>query len=341
MLAAVTHAEMQGLRAGDPPARGAGSPRFVQAALPDAGDVAPALRRGLAAGRAQIPARFLYDELGSRLFDAITALPEYYPTRTEAALLAEHLPAIAAAVPVQGCTLIDLGAGSCEKAPRLFPMVRPRQYVAVDISVDFLRTALTRLQLEHPAITMLGVGTDFSSSLELPAAVGGERRLFFYPGSSIGNFAPDEAVAFLRRVRERMDGHGALWIGADLQKDRRVLVRAYDDGLGVTAAFNRNILRHVNALAGTDFAPADWRHVARYDEQHGRIEMHLEAERSLTVRWPGGERAFAQGERIHTENSYKYTPDGFRALLERAGLRQVGMWTDQKGWFGFFVAVPA
>ncbi|MCA8967767.1 MAG: L-histidine N(alpha)-methyltransferase, partial [Planctomycetes bacterium] len=185
------------------------------------------------------------------------------------------------------------------------------------------------------------VGTDFSTRLELPAAVGAERRLFFYPGSSIGNFAPDEAVAFLRRVRERMDQHGALWIGADLQKDRGTLVRAYDDGLGVTAAFNRNILRHANALAGTDFAPADWRHVARYDEQHGRIEMHLEAERNLTVRWPGGERAFAQGERIHTENSYKYTPDGFRALLERAGLRQVGMWTDAKQWFGFVVAVPA
>jgi dimethylhistidine N-methyltransferase len=338
MLPGVTHAETEGLRPA--PGREPRSPQFVQAALPDAGDVAPMLRRAIAAPAASIPPRFLYDELGSRLFDAITALPEYYPTRTEAAVLAEHLPAMAAATPVSGCTLIDLGAGNCEKAPRLFPVVSPRQYVAVDISVEFLRTALHRLQLEHPDIAMLGVGTDFSSQLELPAAVQQQRRLFFYPGSSIGNFSPDGAVAFLARVRARMEQAGVLWIGADLKKDPEVMVRAYDDELGITAAFNRNVLRHVNKLAQTDFSPADWQHVARFDEPLSRVEMHLEARRDVTVAWPGGERRFAAGERIHTENSYKHTPDTFRDLLARAGLREVGMWTDPKKWFGIFVAVP-
>ncbi|HEB53222.1 MAG TPA: L-histidine N(alpha)-methyltransferase [bacterium] len=317
------------------------APKLVQTSLPSIDDVAATIWRGLTADSATIPARFLYDELGSRLFDAITALPEYYPTRTEAAIFAEHLPALARLAPVQGCTLIDLGAGSCEKAPRLFPFVHPRQYVAVDISVDHLRTALERLQIEHPDIEMLGVGTDFSTRLELPAAVRRERRLFFYPGSSIGNFEPHAAVTFLAGLRAAMEPDGALWIGVDLQKSVDVLVRAYDDELGVTAAFNRNALRHVNALLGTDFAPGDWRHVARYDRRHQRIEMHLEAGHEVTARCPLGERTFQRGERIHTESSYKHTPEGFRDLLARAGLRVVGHHTDDEQWFGIFVAVPA
>ncbi len=341
MLPRVTHAETEGLPSGRGAGRARVLPRFVQAALPDAGDVAPTLRRGLAAERAWIPARFLYDELGSRLFDAITALPEYYPTRTEAAIFDAHLPAMAAATPVAGCTLVDLGAGSCEKAPKLFPAVRPRQYAAVDISVEFLRTAVSRLQLEHPDIDMVGVGTDFSSRLELPDEVAAERRLFFYPGSSIGNFGPADATAFLGRVRDAMGDDGALWIGVDLRKDVETMVRAYDDEIGVTAAFNRNVLRHVNKLAGTDFSPADWDHVARFDEELSRIEMHLQARADVTVRWPGGERRFAAGERMHTESSYKYGLDDFRDLLGRAGLRQVGVWTDPKKWFGVFVAAPA
>ena len=303
--------------------------------------MAAVLRTALVGERPAVPARFLYDELGSRLFDAITLLPEYYPTRTEAALLQEHLPAIAAAAPVVGATLIDLGAGNCEKAARLFPVVRPEQYVAVDISVEFLRVALRRLQFEHPQIDMLGVGTDFSRRLELPAAVRAQRRLFFYPGSSIGNFTPDEATGFLRRLRAHTEPDSVLWIGVDLQKPREVLERAYDDELGVTAAFNRNLLRHVNRLAGTNFVPADWRHIALYAADRGRVEMHLEATHELQVTWPGGERRFAAGDRIHTENSYKYTRDSFAAVLQAAGFTTAGVWTDAKGWFAFFAAVPA
>jgi L-histidine N-alpha-methyltransferase len=296
---------------------------------------------GLAGAPPSIAPKFLYDQLGSRLFEAITALPEYYPTRTEAELLAEHLPAITAAAPVDGGTLIDLGAGSCAKAAALFPHVRPGTYVAVDIAGAFLGGAVEQLQRLHPGLPMVAVETDFTAGLELPAAVPRQRRLFFYPGSSIGNFTPSEAVAFLRTVRGEMQPDSVLWIGVDLQKDPALLVAAYDDALGVTAAFNRNVLLHVNRLAGTDFALADWRHVALYDERAGRIEMHLEAVRDVDVRWRNGGRTFRAGQRIHTENSYKYTVPHFRSVLGAADLHAVGHWTDPAGWFAFFVARPA
>ncbi|MEO6593307.1 MAG: L-histidine N(alpha)-methyltransferase [Planctomycetota bacterium] len=308
---------------------------------PRATNDAALLRTALAAPHPSIPPKFFYDQLGSHLFAAITALDEYYPTRTEAALLAEHLPAIAAATPVAGCTFIDLGAGNCEKAARLLPTVRPARYVAVDISADFLVASLEALQRRFPDLEMLGVGTDFSERLELPPAVPKQRPLFFYPGSSIGNFAPPRAVAFLESVGAHMQQGGALWIGVDLRKPTVILQRAYDDDLGVTAAFNRNVLRHINQIAGTDFALVDWRHVAFYDEQHGRIEMHLEAVREVDVTWPGGHRHFHRGDRLHTENSYKYDVEGFDELLAAAGLRSLGCWTDPARWFGFFVAVPA
>jgi L-histidine N-alpha-methyltransferase len=294
---------------------------------------------GLAGAPPSIAPKFLYDQLGSRLFEAITALPEYYPTRTEAELLAEHLPAITAAAPVDGGTLIDLGAGSCAKAAALFPHVRPGTYVAVDIAGAFLGGAVEQLQRLHPGLPMVAVETDFTAGLELPAAVPRQRRLFFYPGSSIGNFTPSEAVAFLRTVRGEMQPDSVLWIGVDLQKDPALLVAAYDDALGVTAAFNRNVLLHVNRLAGTDFALADWRHVALYDERAGRIEMHLEAVRDQEITLNGGKRRFIQGERIHTENSYKYRADEFEALLREAGFTRFHRWESAgAGYFVFYAA---
>ena len=313
---------------------------FVQTAAPQQADPAEQLLAGIAAPKASIPPWHLYDDIGSRLFEVITAVPDYYPTRTEAALLTEHLPAIASAVDMEGGTIIDLGAGSCEKAPRLFPFVRPRQYAPVDISADFLKAAVERLQHEHPSIEMIGVGTDFSTHLELPEAVGRERRLFFYPGSSIGNFTPDQARGFLQRVREQMFHDSAMLIGIDLVKDIATLERAYDDRLGVTAAFNRNTLYNVNRTAGTDFDPADWRHLSRFDKQLSRIEMLLEARQPTTVSWSGGERHFRAGERIHTESSYKYTLETFAELLGSAGLRTTGSWTDSKDWFAMFLATP-
>jgi dimethylhistidine N-methyltransferase len=316
--------------------KSAAEPAFVQLHVEDRAAVRDELAAGLRATPAAVSPKFLYDPLGSRLFDAITELPEYYPTRTEASIMAANAEAIAAAcAPV--ATLVDLGAGNCAKAGRLFATLRPQRYVAVDISVEYLRQALACLQREHPAVPMLGVGMDFSVSIDLPEAVGAGPRLLFYPGSSIGNFSPATALRFLRQAQRASQG-GQLLIGVDLVKPADLLEAAYDDALGVTGAFNLNLLRHVNALLGTDFDTRQWRHVALYDERESRIEMHLQAREALTVRWPGGERGFADGERLHTENSYKYRPADFESMLRDAGFGELQRWTDDREWFAVYAA---
>ncbi|GAB4113342.1 MAG: L-histidine N(alpha)-methyltransferase [Rubrivivax sp.] len=296
---------------------------------------------GLLQPHAEASPKFFYDALGSRLFDAITELPEYYPTRTEAAVMAAREPEIAAAVRAAlgpGFTMVDLGAGSCTKAARLFEAVAPARYVAVDISADHLRDAIGGLQRQHPALEMVGLGMDFSARLVLPPGLVEGPVLVFYPGSSIGNFTPEQALRLLREARA-LAPHSALLIGVDRVKDAATLEAAYDDELGVTAAFNRNLLKHLNALLGTDFRVRQWRHRALWSAAEGRIEMHLEAREALTVRWPGAERRFAAGERIHTENAYKWQPPAFEALLRRAGYGAVTHWTDARGWFSVFLAV--
>ncbi len=312
------------------------TPRFIQCHVADS----EADRREIEAGLLRHPAhaspKYLYDRLGSRLFEAITELPEYYPTRTEAAIIAAHGAAMAQRIGA-GSTLIDLGAGNCAKAVRLFPLLEPERYVAVDISVDFLHDALRRVQREHPSLDVVGLGQDFSSSLDLEAELVANRAVFFYPGSSIGNFTPDEALAFLKRVRKQAHG-GGLLIGVDLVKPATILRAAYDDAIGVTAAFNLNILRQLNRLIGSDFSPTDWRHIGLYNEAASRVEMHLEARHPVDVRWPGAHRAFGAGERIHTENSCKYTLENFAALLQEAGFNTSEHWTDERGWFGVFWA---
>jgi dimethylhistidine N-methyltransferase len=284
---------------------------------------------GLRAPRASASPKYLYDALGSKLFEAICELPEYYPTRTEAAIFERHGEEIVGSVGAGG-TLIDLGAGNCAKAARLFPLLSPSQYVPVDISADFLHAAVAQLSRQFPGIAMLPLGMDFSSTLTLPVEVSRTRRLFFYPGSSIGNFHPDEALAFLRRMRE---AGGDLLIGVDLVKEHAVLDAAYDDALGVTASFNLNLLNHLNRLLGADFNLREWRHRGFFNGQESRVEMHLEARRDTVVRWTGGERRFGEGERIHTENSYKYTPDSFAGLLRNAGYEPAHTWTDERDWF--------
>ncbi|MBP0597776.1 L-histidine N(alpha)-methyltransferase [Herbaspirillum sp. LeCh32-8] len=292
------------------------------------------LEAGLTAPQAAISPKYLYDALGSKLFEAICELPEYYPTRTEAAIFSAHAEDIAAAVGT-GVTLIDLGAGNCAKAAGLFPALRPRQYVPIDISAEFLHGAVNGLRQRFPDIPMHEVAMDFSASLELPATVNRDRRLFFYPGSSLGNFDPQQALAFLRRMRHALQigEAGGVLLGLDLVKDSRVLDAAYDDELGVTAAFNLNMLNHVNRLMGADFNARDWRHVGFYNVELQRVEMHLEARRDLIVRWDGDRRTFRQGERIHTENSHKFTPEDILSMLEDAGFGDVRMWTDPQRWF--------
>jgi L-histidine Nalpha-methyltransferase len=320
------------------------TPRFIQAHDSGSHDE----RQDAIAGLSRMPAtaspKHFYDRLGSHLFDAITELPEYYPTRTEAAIFQAHGEAMAREIGA-GATLVDLGAGNCAKAARLLPLLQPARYVAVDISADYLRDALRKLQGEHPQLDIVGVGMDFSRSPALPEGLlsAADRPVFFYPGSSIGNFTPEEALAFLRGVHSqarsgvhaqaRSGVHaqargGGLLIGVDLVKPRAVLEAAYDDALGVTAAFNLNLLRNLNRAAGTDFDPRQWRHVALFNDRASRIEMHLEAREPLTVSWPSGQRRFERGERLHTENSYKYTLESFMQLLHQAGFATGQHWTS-------------
>ena len=327
---------------GLPPA----SPQFIDSYSASrqgqAQDAARELAQGLVASSASIAPKYFYDALGSKLFEAITGLDEYYPTRTEAGIFefaqSEIARAVAGAGISQPC-LIDLGAGNCAKATRLIPQMQPRQYVPVDISVDFLRGSAEQLQATFPALEIIAVGMDFSTGLHLPLEVQQQDWVFFYPGSSLGNFSPAQALAFLQRITDPSQGQArGLLLGIDLVKDPATLEAAYDDALGVTAAFNKNLLRHVNTLLDADFDVAQWKHVALFNEAESRIEMHLEALCDLRLRWPGGERAFRTGERIHTESSYKYTLASMSALLRQAGFSQVQHWTDPKNWFGVFWA---
>lgn len=309
----------------------------------------PAAERGaiiaaLQAPRAAIAPKYFYDQRGSELFEAITRLPEYYPTRTERALLRRHGRAIAQAVGT-GRVVIEPGAGSCEKARVLCRLLGATHFVGVDISADYLHGAIARLRAALPGLDARAVGGDITQGVRLPTGIPQARRLVFYPGSSIGNFDPPDALALLAHMRELAlgdgeagQGDGGLLIGIDLPKDVAVLEAAYDDAAGVTAAFNRNVLAHVNRLIGSDFDPGQWRHCAFFNGAASRIEMHLQALGPQRVRWPGGGRDFAAGERIHTENSYKHPLHAFTALLRQAGFAHTQAWTDARGWCAMVLA---
>ncbi len=305
---------------------------------------------GLLAAQARVSPKYFYDLAGSRLFDVITLLDEYYPTVTERGILQRHAADIAAAFrsAAGDCALlVEPGAGSCEKVRFLLPVLRPAQYLALDVSVEFVEQALESLRRDFPQVPMTAQAADIAQAAPWPLPALEGARLFFYPGSSIGNFTPDEAQALLARMHAQCRGQGGLLIGVDLVKDTSVLHAAYNDALGVTAAFNLNLLRHLNRLIGSDFRAEQWEHYAFYNEPASRIEMHLRAREALTVRWPcpaGGtstlasERHFAAGDTLHTENSYKYTQADFEALLRRAGFARVQRWTDARDYFGVFLA---
>jgi len=292
----------------------------------------------LMARPASISPKYFYDDLGCALYGAICRLPEYYPTRTEASIFNEHRLEIATTVGT-GKQFVDLGAGDCCKAQSWFPFVSPSRYIAVDIARAEIERSLARLSPDFPEVEMLGVIADFTSGLPLGEALGPGPVTFFYPGSSIGNFMPEEAVRFLARVHEHCSERpqSGLLIGVDGKKDRVVLDAAYDDSLGVTAAFNRNALNHLNTRFGFDFSLDGYTHVGFYNEAKGRIEMHLESLREQTVKLGSQARRFAAGERIHTENSYKYHASEFRQLLASAGFNRVESWASKgEGFFVFY-----
>ncbi|WP_422843133.1 L-histidine N(alpha)-methyltransferase [Acidovorax sp. M2(2025)] len=297
------------------------------------------ITHGLARRPAHISPKYFYDQRGSELFEAITRLPEYYPTRTETALMRQHAQAIARAVG-PGRVLVELGAGNCQKARALCALIRPACFVGVDISDDFLEEAVAGLRAALPGLDARALAGDLTQGVDLPRDIPRAGRLIFYPGSSIGNFDPPQAVELLTHMRELVDADGGLLIGIDLPKDVAVLEAAYDDAAGVTAEFNRNMLRHINRLIGSDFDTDQWLHRAFFNARDSRIEMHLEAREDLQVRWSGGGRFFERGERIHTENSYKYPLPVFTGMLARAGFSQAQAWTDERGWFAVVHARP-
>jgi len=293
------------------------------------------LKRGLLAAPASIEPKYFYDELGCTLYAAICQLDEYYPTRTERAIFQAHRGDIAAAIGAVG-TFVDLGAGDCCKAESWLPFLQPSHYLAVDIAGPSLDTALTKLADDFPEIEMAGLVTDFSERLDLPAELLHGDVTLFYPGSSIGNFAPDEAGRFLSQMRGYASG--GLLIGVDAKKDPAKLDAAYADALGVTAAFNLNALRHINREIGSDFVESRWRHVGAYNRQLGRVEMHLESLQDQEVRIGQGQRRFAKGERIHSENSYKYERTEFEAMLRTAGFHDIQCWSNEAKAFWVFFA---
>ena len=294
------------------------------------------IEAGLLAKNASISPKFLYDPLGSHLFTAITLLPEYYPTNTEKSIFTEYQDQITKAIGTGG-TLIDLGAGNCQKAESFFNSLQPSNYLAIDFSVEYLEDALEKLAGKYPNIQMQCIGMDFSKELIIPNSIAKDKRTFFYPGSSIGNFLSGEALELLRQIKSQA-GDGGLLMGVDLMKEDSVLIAAYDDPLKVTAAFNLNILRSINSQLGSDFRVEQFRHKVKINHLENRVELYLEALENLTVAWPRNSRAFQKGELIHTENSHKYTIESIQLLLNKAGFKSTQIWTDPKDYFAVIYA---
>ena len=305
---------------------------------PEFDDFHHSVIHGLSATPKQIPPKFFYDEVGSQIFDQICAQPEYYVPAVERSIFETHAEDILASLQIEDCHLIEPGAGSSIKVRFLLDRVRPAMYVPMDISAEHLRASAARLAADYPGLPVHAVCVDHTKPYALPSDIPATRRVFFYPGSSLGNFDPAEAIRFLRDLRSKAGDDGRLLIGVDTKKPADILHLAYNDPAGVTAAFNLNLLQHVNRRLGSDFDVRDWRHVALFNAADSRIEMHLEARRALTVRWPGGERCFDAGARIHTENSYKWTLPGFEALLRQAGFQHCQAWTDAARRFAVFWA---
>ena len=282
---------------------------------------------GLSLPQKSLPPKYFYDDAGSRLFERICRLPEYYPTRAELSLTRRHIGSIARFAG-RGCELVEFGSGESLKTRLLLRALEPAAYLPIDISRAALESAQKRLARSFPGLKIIPILGDFSRPLELPAPRA--RRVVYFPGSTIGNLDPEEAHAFLAMAR----GHAPrMLVGVDLKKDANVLHRAYNDARGVTAAFNLNLLARINRELGADFDLRRFSHYAFYNAALGRIEMHLVSLERQKVRIGRHRFAFERGESIHTENSYKYSVGEFRALAGRAGFEGKRVWLDAKGLF--------
>lgn len=287
---------------------------------------------GLAKRPRAIPPKYFYDRAGSELFDKICEQPEYYPAQTEIGIYRQHAAAIARHIG-RRCVLVELGSGASEKIRLLLESLRPRQYLGVDISKAFLLEATNNLAADYPWLEVHAVCADFSSQLTLPPRCADGPVVAFYPGSSIGNFEPEQAKALIRRVRRLLGKGGKFLIGVDLEKDHDILRRAYNDEAGVTAAFNLNLLNRMNAELGANINVDQFEHEAFYNEAAGRVEMHLVSMARQRFQIDAREFSFSPGERIHTENSHKYSLPGFAQLARCADFAVDKVWTDEKKFF--------
>jgi len=292
---------------------------------------------GLSAAIPSVPARWLYDRAGSELFDEITKLPSYYPTKTETGLLKRIMPELSEAIP-EGMAVIEFGAGSATKTPLLLQAVEPAAYVPVDISGDYLEASAAGLRKRFADLPVYPVVADFAREFDLPGEVAGLPKLGFFPGSTIGNFVPRSATDLLRHFRELLGTGAVLLIGMDRVKPIERLIAAYDEPEGVTARFNLNLLERINRELDGDIPVDAFRHEARWNDILSRIEMHLVATRDVSFTISGQRFAFAAGESIHTENSHKYPRRGARLLLLAGGWTPIAEWQDENEDFSIVLA---
>lgn len=292
--------------------------------------------QGLSREPKSISPKYFYDAKGSALFDQITALDEYYLTRTEMDLLDANLAEIADQLGNDVC-LIEYGSGSSLKIRKMLQAMTPRAYVPLDISNEHLQANAKALHDDFPQLHVYPVCADFSQPFELPDAVKSFTKVGFFPGSSIGNFEPADAQKFLVNVRETVGLGGALLVGVDRKKSIQVLESAYNDAAGITAAFNLNVLSHINNELDANFALDQFKHMARYNVDSGCIQMFLQSTRSQQVRIAGEVVEFADAERLHTENSYKYHPQEFLSLASKAGFVEIAQWSDSQEWFNLYL----
>jgi dimethylhistidine N-methyltransferase len=309
---------------------------------PASGQVDHSFAQDVIAGLSQRPKKlspkYFYDETGSKLFEQITLLPEYYPTRTELRILRDRGEDIAAAIP-SDAALIEFGAGATTKVRLLLKQSSFKAYVPVDISGDFLNGQANALRADFPDLSVHPVTADFTRPFELPDEVKDMQKVGFFPGSTIGNFDPDEASAFLRSARAILGDGATMIVGVDLEKDERVLYEAYNDAAGVTGQFNLNVLARINRELGGNLDLSGFEHSAIYNRERHRIEMHLISRRPQTVRVLDHTATFRMGETIHTESSYKYSIERFAALAHASGWTPRASWTDPDGMFSVHALV--
>ena len=299
---------------------------------PAQADLLDEVLEGMASSPRSIAPKFFYDEKGSQLFDAICETSEYYPTRTEIKILEQNLDEIVEHVG-DDCLLIEPGSGSSQKVRVMLEAVNPKAYMPLDISKDYLKIAASDVASEYPWLEVHAACVDYTSPFHLPPCHEKSRKVAFFPGSSIGNFDPEQAIEFLSHLANMLESDGGLLIGVDLKKDKDILHAAYNDNDGITAAFNENLLARISGELEADFDLQKFHHKAFYNEQLGRIEMHLVSDETHTVSIGEHDFEFKKNESIHTESSYKYTIDEFQALAKKAGFNSVNVWTDTNNLF--------